>query len=72
MDFNCFETFMGLKDWKFDSQGIIPDNVGGTEVMDVVYKRGTRTVIIPMKEVISLASEDFDSWFKNKTAGFTC
>jgi hypothetical protein len=72
MDLNCFETFMGLKDWKYDSGGVAPNGLGSSEISDVMYRRGTRTIIIPVKEVVALDSEDFDPWFQNKTAGFIC
>ena len=72
MDLNCFETFMSLKDWKYDSGGVVADDLGGSEITDVMYRRGTRTVIVPFKEVNDLDSEDFESWFQNKTAGFLC
>lgn len=71
MDFACFETLMKTKDWNKPSFGVIPDK-NSSAVLDISFRKDTRTIFVQAKEVDDLFVDNFESWYREKTKGFIC
>lgn len=66
---------MKMRGWTDRAYGILPnydetDLHNNYEVMDVTFRDGTRTLLIPIDEINELDSEDFDTWYTHRTKGF--
>ena len=74
MDVVCFETLMKTQEWEKPSYGVAPekakDGIDGYTILDISFRRGTRTVLVQIEEIEGLDSENFKSWHKEKTKGF--
>ncbi len=74
MDIACFETLMKTKDWEKPSYGVAPDKspdgINVYTILDVSFRKGTRTVLAQVEEIEVMGAENFESWYKEKTKGF--
>jgi hypothetical protein len=74
MDLACFETFMKAKGWEKPSFGVAPnkspDGISCYTILDISFRKGTRTVLAQAEEIEAMDGESFDSWYQEKTKGF--
>ena len=74
MDVACFETMMKGKDWEKPSFGVAPnkspDGISQYTILDISFRKGTRTILAQREEIEGLQVENFDSWYQEKVKGF--
>lgn len=74
MDIACFETLMKTKDWEKPSFGlapnISPEGLNSYTILDVSFRKGTRTIFAKAEEIEGLDAKSFEHWYEEKTKGF--
>lgn len=74
MDIACFETLMKIKAWEKPSFGVAPnkspEGINQYTIMDISFRKGTRTILAQREEIDALTEENFDAWYREKTKGF--
>lgn len=74
MDIACFETLMKTKEWEKPSFGLAPnissEGLNSYTILDVSFRKGTRTILANMVEIEALDGEGFEDWYKEKVKGF--